>query len=210
MIDNKYSELMEKIRVTGDYVSTLARVESNMNDDVEENNIDIKVKDILSKCIDDINLIYVTTPNANNDDWNDNSHLDNDRIKELQGQNTCLIDELERTKDEREQAVDEVKELKDAEKGLIDRWEGLVKKREKDIAWLCELMIDIHFNGYAMEPEQDEEFDRLNDKYNLEPAINEYRSCNDEYRKKLEEDRDEHEPSMNESVYKALNDKRSK
>ena len=61
MIDNKYSDLMEKIRVTGDYVSTLARVESNMNDDIEENKIDIKVKELLSNCIDDINKIYINS-----------------------------------------------------------------------------------------------------------------------------------------------------
>ena len=118
----EYSNLVDRIRLTGSYVEQLARIESNMSDDLEENNIDIIVQEKLNKCINEINAIYVATPDT--------------------------------TKNGRLFLDDELKENK-------------IEELEKNIAWLIELMVDVHFNGGGMEPEQLEEFDRLNDKYNI-------------------------------------------
>ena len=124
----EYSNLVDRIRLTGSYVEQLARIESNMSDDLEENNIDIIVQEKLNKCINEINAIYVATPDT--------------------------------TKNGRLFLDDELKENK-------------IEELEKNIAWLIELMVDVHFNGGAMEPEQNEEFDRLNDKYNIRSNNNE-------------------------------------
>ena len=120
MINNKYSELMEKIRLAGHFVSELTNIEHSMNVELEDNNIDIKVKDILSKCIDDINKIYIDT----------GGYIDTDgeraKIKELQEQNSVLIsirnergdkikaleDKLEIQEDELIKAENELQQIK--------------------------------------------------------------------------------------------------
>ena len=61
MLTYEYTQLINKVQKTGEYVDRLARIESNMNDDLESNKIDIKVKELLSNCIDDINKIYINS-----------------------------------------------------------------------------------------------------------------------------------------------------
>ena len=61
MLTYEYTQLINKVQKTGEYVDRLARIESNMNDDIEENKIDIKVKELLCNCIDDINKIYINS-----------------------------------------------------------------------------------------------------------------------------------------------------
>ena len=59
MIPTKYAELMDKIRITGNYIDDLEKLKDNMYADVEKNELDIEVQDILIKCIADINKLYI-------------------------------------------------------------------------------------------------------------------------------------------------------
>lgn len=54
-----YNELLNKIRTTRDYVVKLETLMGCVSLDLEENKIDIKVKDILKKCIAEIDEIYI-------------------------------------------------------------------------------------------------------------------------------------------------------
>ena len=54
-----YSDLINKIRITGSYIDKLDGIESEMKEDIECNRLEPKVKDILEKCMEDINQIYV-------------------------------------------------------------------------------------------------------------------------------------------------------
>ena len=54
-----YNELLNKIRTTRDYIVKLETLMGCMSIDLEENKIDIKVRDIVKKCVDDINKIYI-------------------------------------------------------------------------------------------------------------------------------------------------------
>ena len=58
-MDNKYAELINKIRITGCYIDKLAKIENEMVEDIEANILEPIVKDIVEKCIDDINGIYI-------------------------------------------------------------------------------------------------------------------------------------------------------
>ena len=58
MID-AYNDLLNKIRTTRDYVNKLETLMGCMSIDLEENKIDIKVKDKLKKCITEIDEIYI-------------------------------------------------------------------------------------------------------------------------------------------------------
>ena len=66
---NVYNELLNKIRITGNYIDKLASIEGEMTLDVEENRLELKVKDILDKCIDDINKIYINNEPKLTDDY---------------------------------------------------------------------------------------------------------------------------------------------
>ena len=59
MIDVEYRELINKISLTGNYIKQLEEIKIDMNQELENNKIDIKVVNILTKCIKDINAIYI-------------------------------------------------------------------------------------------------------------------------------------------------------
>ena len=84
-MNSEYSKLINKIKVTGDYIDRLARIESDMKEAGCSGLIDNKAIDSLEKCIDDINKIYIDT----------GGYIDTDgerpKIKELQEQNSVLI-----------------------------------------------------------------------------------------------------------------------
>ena len=113
MINNKYSELMEKIRLAGHFVSELTNIEHSMNVELENDNIDIKVKDILSKCIDDIDNLYIntnpvamiTSQQKNIEFLSDEADVKDDKIKELE-------DKLEIQEDELIKAENELQQIK--------------------------------------------------------------------------------------------------
>ena len=54
-MNSEYSKLINKIKVTGDYIDRLARIESDMKEAGCNGLIDNKAIDSLEKCIDDIN-----------------------------------------------------------------------------------------------------------------------------------------------------------
>ena len=64
-----YNDLLNKIRTTRDYVNKLETLVGCMSLDVEENKLELKVKDILEKCIDDINKIYINNEPKLTDDY---------------------------------------------------------------------------------------------------------------------------------------------
>ena len=92
MINNKYSDLMEKIRLAGHFVSELTNIEHSMNVELENDNIDIAVVNILSKCINDINNLYInanpvamiTSQQKNIDFLSDEADEKDEKIKELE------------------------------------------------------------------------------------------------------------------------------
>ena len=57
----EYSNLIDRVRLTGNYIDQLARIESQMDSNVENNALDIRVQKLLSDCIDEINKIYIDT-----------------------------------------------------------------------------------------------------------------------------------------------------
>ena len=64
-----YNDLLNKIRTTRDYVNKLETLMGCMSIDLEENKIDIKVRDIVKKCVDDINKIYINNEPKLTDDY---------------------------------------------------------------------------------------------------------------------------------------------
>ena len=60
-VNNKYELLLVKVSKTRKYIDSLARIESNMLADVGEDILEQKVVDILEKCIDEINEIYINS-----------------------------------------------------------------------------------------------------------------------------------------------------
>ena len=56
-----YSDLINKIKVTGDYVERLTRIEDNMRECVCNGLVENKALEILEKCINDINSIYINS-----------------------------------------------------------------------------------------------------------------------------------------------------
>ena len=69
MTKDKYNTLINKIRMTSKYIDELMVMESKMCNDVDNNTLDIKVRDILEKCIDDINKIYINNEPKLTDDY---------------------------------------------------------------------------------------------------------------------------------------------
>ncbi len=55
-MDNNYIDLINKIQVTSDYVDKLTRIKVSMSENVSINN---EALEILEKCINDINKIYI-------------------------------------------------------------------------------------------------------------------------------------------------------
>ena len=58
-MNSDYNDLINRIKVTGDYVTTLTRVESNMRECACSGLIDNKVLELLEGCINEINKIYI-------------------------------------------------------------------------------------------------------------------------------------------------------
>ena len=102
-VSNKYEVLMVKISKTRKYIDSLARIESNMKADVEENIIEQKVVDIVEKCIDDINEIYINSEKLISADLET-------RLKGIEGHKNAI--------DEHNKAIERVKNEKD--KTLVD------------------------------------------------------------------------------------------
>ena len=61
MTRDKYNTLINKIRMTSKYIDELMDMEDKMCKDVDNNTLDIKVRDILVKCMNDINDIYINS-----------------------------------------------------------------------------------------------------------------------------------------------------
>ena len=119
-LNSEYSKLINKIKITGDYIDRLATIESEMKEAGCNGLIDNKAIDSLEKCIDDINKIYIDT----------GGYIDTDgeraKIKELQEQNSVLIsirnergdkikaleDKLEIQEDELIKAENELQQIK--------------------------------------------------------------------------------------------------
>ena len=55
-MDNNYIDLINKLQVTSDYVDKLTRIKVSMSENVSINN---EALEILEKCINDINKIYI-------------------------------------------------------------------------------------------------------------------------------------------------------
>ena len=54
-----YRTLTNKITQTSSFIDKLSRIEGEMCECIELDKLDVRVKDILTKCIDDINSIYM-------------------------------------------------------------------------------------------------------------------------------------------------------
>ena len=59
----EYAKLIKKISHTSNIIESLARIESDFICLVDEGQLDKQVLDLLGKCIDDINKIYINNTN---------------------------------------------------------------------------------------------------------------------------------------------------
>ena len=140
-----YNELLNKIRTTRDYIVKLETLMGCMSLDLEENKIDIKVLDILYKCRDDINEIYINHECAVNTDEVIDGYNERQEVVTL---NEDIIHTLNTI-------------------GIVD---DLKPSHFKDhLMNMFSLMID---DNTISEPK----------------LTNDYRSCNDEYKAKLNDD----------------------
>ena len=60
-MNNDYNDLINKVRITGNYIDKLANIEIEMSEDIKSSRLEPRVKDILEKCMDEINEIYINS-----------------------------------------------------------------------------------------------------------------------------------------------------
>ena len=121
-MNSEYSKLINKIKVTGDYIDRLARIESDMKEAGCNGLIDNKAIDSLEKCIDDINKIYIDTGGyINRDTDNEVDWLKREKITIAYMQEQC------------DKKDDKIKELEDEVQSYDIEMDGVVKNNREHI-----------------------------------------------------------------------------